>query len=195
MKNQIKKLVYEKKFVDSPDGDTIARWKISSWKIFILLIVILSILLVIYAYVATPSPSNFLGNILFYAIVIVGAVAVLWVVGNGAYKARKLIAGFFLAFILILTFYWGLGAVLTHFNILEFYFDGWSLWVMITVLAGLGARRIDGELDRSDVGFGLLVLIICIGANIPIANGAGFLKNLDALIYKILGWSTNFINL
>lgn len=194
MKGQIKKLFFNKHFVDTPGSEPSAEWRLSPWKIFFCLIAGFISLIILYAFLATPEPSDFLGNMLFYAIVIVGAIAVLWVAGVGAYKFRKTIAGFFIAFILILTVYWFLGFLLNHFNILSFHMGGWALWFMITILAGLGAKRIDGSLDRNDVGYGLLVFIICLGANIPVANGQGFLWNLDNLILQVLGWGSLVTN-
>jgi len=188
MKGQLKKLIYTKKFIDSPTGEPTAEWHLSPWKVFFMLLASFISLIILYAFFATPEPSNFLGNVLFYGIVLLGAIIVLWVAGNTIYKGRKLIAGFFLAFILILTFYWILGTILNHYNILNFHLGGWSLWIMITILAGLGAKRIDGNLDRNDVGYGLLVFIICIGANIPIANGNGFLWNLDNFLVHVIDW-------
>lgn len=189
MKGQIKKLFYNKRFVDTPGGEPTAEWKLAPWKIFLFLLVGFIVLIILYGLFATPNPENFYGNMVFYGIVIVGAIAVLWVAFSGAYKFRKVIAGFFLAFILILTFYWVLGFVLTSYNILSFHMGGYALWFMITILAGLGAKRIDGSLDRNDVGYGLLVFIVCIGANIPISNGQGFLFNLDNLAMSLLGWT------
>jgi hypothetical protein len=189
MSGQLKKLFYDKRFVDSPDGEASAKWSLSPWKVFTYILAGFIGLIIIYAFVATPDPHNFLGNIVFYAIVIVGAVAVLWLVGNGIYKGRKLISGFFLSFILIISFYWALGFLLNYFNILSFHMGGYALWFMITVLAGIGANKIDGNLNRSDVGYGLLVFLICIGSNIPIANGQGFLWNLDNFILSLLGVS------
>jgi hypothetical protein len=191
MKGQLKKLFYNKKLVDTPGGEPSAEWRISPWKVFVMLITAMILLIIFYAYVATPSPSYFLGNMIFYGIVIIGAVAVLWVLGATIYKGRKLITGFFIAFILILTFYWLLGFILGTFLVLNFHMGGYSLWIMITILAGLGAKRIDGSLDKSDVGYGLLILIVCIGANIPISNEQGFLWNLDNLIESVLCYSEN----
>ena len=190
MQGQLKKLFFNKRLIDSPGGEPSAEWKLSPLKVFFCIIAGFVSLIILYAFLATPEPSNFLGNVLFYTIIIVGAVAVLWIAGAGAYKARKLIAGFFIAFILILTFYWFLGFLLGYFDILSFHMGGWALWFMITIISSIGANKINGELDRSDVFYGLLVFIICIGSNIPVANGQGFLWNLDNLILTVLGWGS-----
>ena len=194
MQGQIKKLFFNKRFIDTPGGEPSAEWSISPWKVFLCLLAGFISLIILYAFLATPEPSNFLGNMVFYAIVIVGAVAVLWIAGAGVYKGRKLIAGFFIAFILIITFYWFLGFLLGHFEILSFHMGGWALWFLVAVLSFWGAKRLDQSLDRNDVGYGLLVFIICLGANIPISNGQGFLWNLDNLILTALGWGSLLTN-
>ena len=190
MQGQLKKLFFNKRLIDSPGGEPSAEWRVSPLKVFFCLIAGFVSLIILYAFLATPEPSNFLGNVLFYAIIIVGAVAVLWIAGAGVYKGRKLIAGFFIAFILILTFYWFLGFLLNYSGILTFHMGGYSLWFLVTVLAFWGAKRLDQNIDRNDVLYSLLVFIACIGANIPIANEQGFLWNLDNLILTVLGWSS-----
>ena len=186
MKNQLKKLIYNKTPVDKPE--TIAEWRLSPWKVFFLLISIIVFLIVFYAYVFTSDPKEFLGNVMFYSIIIICVIAVLWAIGSTAIKGRKLIAGFFIAFILILTFYWIFGAILSYFGIMEFHMGGYAVWILITILAGLGAKRIDGNLDRHDVAFGLLVFVVLIGANIPLNQHGGFLANIDHFIEMVRGW-------
>ena len=186
MKNQLKKLLYNKAPVDKPEA--IAEWRLSPWKVFFLLLSIVIFLIIFYAYMFTSNPKEFLGNVVFYSIIIVCAIAAIWVVGSTMVKGRKLISGFFIAFILILTFYWILGSVLSYFNIMEFHLGGYSTWMLITILAGLGAKRIDGNLDRHDVGFALLVFIVLIGANIPLNSNGGFLANLDKFVETVKGW-------
>ena len=193
MKNQLKKLLYTKHFVDSPSGEKIAEWHLSPWKVFFFLLAIMIFLIIFYAYVFTTDPKEFLGNVVFYSIVIICAIAVLWVVASTVIKGRKLIAGFFLAFILILTFYWLLGAILSWLGILQFHMGGYAVWILMTILAGMGAKRIDGNLDRNDVGFGLLVFVILLGANIPLNQHGGFLANIDHFIEVLKGWIPAFL--
>lgn len=184
MGQQLKKLLYNKRLVDTGDGKAIAEWKISPWKVFFLLIAIAIALIVIYGLFFTGDGSGeFFGNAIFYSIVIIVAIAIIWITATTALKFKQRIVGFFIGFILILTFYWGLGTALNYFGILEFHMGGYSLWILITVLAGLGAKRIDGNLDRNDVGFGLLVFIVVLGANIPITDTGGFLAMLDNVIF------------
>ena len=77
MKQQLKKLLYTKHFVDSPSGETIAEWRLSPWKVFFFLLAIMIFLIVFYAYVFTTDPKEFLGNVVFYSIIIICAIAVL----------------------------------------------------------------------------------------------------------------------
>lgn len=193
MKQHLKKLLYTKHFADSSEGETIAEWRLSPWKVFFALLAVMIFLIIFYAYVFTSDPKQFLGDVVFYSIIIVSAIAVLWAIGSTVIKGRRLISGFFIAFILILTFYWMLGAILSYFNILQFHMGGYALWVLMTILAGLGAKRIDGNLDRNDVGFGLLVFVIMIGANIPLNSNGGFLANIDHFIDVVTAWSPSFL--
>lgn len=185
---QFKKLLYDKKLKDTPNGEAIGVWKINPWKVFFAFIASAVGLIILYGLLFTggeEGSSNFFGNAIFYGVVILIAVGILYIACHTALKFRKIITGFFLAFILIMTVYWGLGLLFGHFNLLNFHQGGWSLWVLISLLAGLGAKRIDGNLDRNDIGYGFLVLIILLGANLPVANGQGFLWNMDNLINTI----------
>jgi len=179
---QWRKLFYTKHLSDQYG----VVWKISTWKVFFILIAIAVALIIIYAFLFTSDAGVFLGDILFYSIVIILAVAFLWLTANTAIKSKKIITGFFIAFILILVLYWVLSLVFGYFGWIEFHMGGYSLWVLISILALMGARRIDGSLDKNDVGYGLLVFIVLLGANIPITDTGGFLANLDSLVEKVL---------
>jgi hypothetical protein len=187
MANQFKKLVYNKKMVDYGDAGAIAEWKLSPWKVFFVLMAVATILTVVYAYFFTSNPKEFLGTIIFYVIVILAVIAILYLTASTAGKFRNLLTGFMIAFILILVLYWFLGVLLGYFEIIEFH-TGYSLWILISALAYMGAKRIDGNLDRHDIGFGLLAFIVLMGANIPINETGGFLANLDNLINMIFGF-------
>jgi len=184
--SQLKKLVFDKKLTDVAPGKSIATWKINPWKLFFLMIGIAVLLIAIYGlfFVQPGGQGDFFGGILFYVIVLVVAIAILWIVVANALKFRKMIFGFFLAFILIICLYWFLGAVLGYFKVLDFHMGGYSLWILITILAGIGAKRIDGDLDKMDVLYGLLVLLIIVGANLPITGECGFLALLDKNIFE-----------
>jgi len=178
---QWKKLFYTKHLSDQHG----VIWKISTWKVFFILISLAIALIIIYAFLFTGDAGVFLGDILFYSIVLIIAVAILWLTTNTVLKFKKIISGFFIAFILILVLYWTLSLVFGYCNLMEFFMGGYSLWILISILSFMGARRIDGSLDKNDVGYGLLVLIVLIGANIPITEAGGFLANLDGLFEKI----------
>ncbi len=188
MAEQLKKLVYDKKFIDSDDGGAIAKWKVSPWKVFFIMIAVSISLIILYGFLFTSDSESFFGQIVFYGIVLIAAIAIIWLSTNTLLKFRKIISGFIIAFILILVFYWALNTVFGTYNLLDFHQGGYTLWLLITILAGMGAKRIDGNLDKNDVGYGLLVFIVLIGANIPINNGQGFLWNMDNLISTITGF-------
>jgi hypothetical protein len=185
--SQFKKLAYNKTFTDTSQG-IIAIWKISPWKIFTILLSISIFLTIAYAYFFTSDPRDFLGTLIFYAIVIIIIIAILFVTAGAAGKFRGILTGFLIAFILILVFYYVLGAILGFFNILNFQMGGYTLWLVISFLAYKGAKRIDGELDKNDVGYALLILLILVGANLPINNTGGFLANVDSLIQTVINF-------
>jgi len=187
MGQQLKKLFFDKKLTDSGKG-IIATWKTNPWKIFGVLFSLGILGIIVYGFLFSGNPNNFFGNVVFYAIVIVIAIAVIYILASSALKFRKLIVGFLIAFILIFVFYWALGLVFTYAGLIkDWHLGGYSLFIVLIALAGIGAKRIDGNLDRADVMYGLLVFLILCGINIPIANNVGFLANLDNLIGKILG--------
>lgn len=188
MSQQLKKLLYDKKFVDNGKGESIAEWRLSTIKVFLLFITIAVSLVIVYGFLFTEGQNqqNFFGNMIFYSVVICLAIGILWIVTRGIIKLRKLIVGFMIAFILLLVFYWFLGFLFEYANLMNFQMGGHALWILLVFLAGLGAKRIDGELDRNDVGYGFLVMIVMIGANIPIIENQGFLATFDNFILNNL---------
>jgi hypothetical protein len=183
--SQIRKLAFNKTLVDDGQGGALAIWKLSPWKIFTIMITIAIGLTIIYAYYYTPDPRDFLGTLIFYAIVIALAIAIIFFTAGSMGKFRGIATGFLIVFILILVFYWTLGVILNYVHLLTFH-NGYTLWIVISALAYMGAKRLDGDLDRRDVMFGFLVFLVLIGANIPINDTGGFLANLDNLIATIL---------
>jgi len=181
-----KKLLFDKKLTDIAPGQTIAQWKINPWKLFAIMIASAVFLIVIYGtfFIQPKGKGDFYGSIIFYVIVILVAIAIIWIVFMKALNFKKIIYGFFLGFILILVLYWILGAILGYFHLMKFQMGGYALWIMITILAGIGAKRIDGDLDKKDVGFGLLVFLVVIGANLPITAQGGFLYLLDTNVFS-----------
>jgi CDP-diglyceride synthetase len=186
MPGQLKKLFYNKTFVDNPDGATLAQWKISPWKIFALLLSLVIAVIFVYGWFFTSNKQDFYGNILFYAIILAIAILGIWIVGKKAWDFKQRVTYFLIAFILIWVFYWVLSLVFSYVHLMTFHMGGTTLWVIISLLAFLGAKRIDGSLDRNDVFFGFLVFLVCIGGNIPMNANGGFLANTDIIVAKIL---------
>jgi len=188
MAQQLKKLFYNKQFVDKPDGTTLAEWKISPWKIFAVLLSLVIAVIFIYGWFFTANKQDFYGNVLFYAIILAIAVLGIWIVGKKAWDFKQRVTYFLIAFILIWVFYWVLSLVFDYVKLggVTFHMGGTTLWVIISLLAFLGAKRIDSQIDRNDVFFALLVLVVIIGANIPMNANGGFLANTDLIIAKIM---------
>lgn len=186
MAGQLKKLFYNKRFIDSPDGNAIAEWKIAPWKVFGISLALIVLLIVVYGWFFTANKQDFFGNVIFYAIVIVLAIVGIWIAGKKAMDFKQRITYFLIAFILIWVFYWVLSLLFSYAGMLSFYMGGPALWTIISLLSFLGAKRIDGELDKNDIFFGCLVLLVILGANIPMNATGGFLANVDAIINKVM---------
>ena len=170
--SQIRKLFYNKQFVDKGGGQTIAEWKIAPWKVFAFFISLAVAMILIYAFFFTKDTQNFLGNVLFYSIVLVLSIAAIWLVGNKAISMKQRLTYFIIAFILIWLMYWVFSVIFGYTGLMKFYMGGYILWVIISIMAFMGAKRIDNHLDRNDVLFSLLVLAVFIGANIPMTSTA-----------------------
>jgi len=183
--SQLKKLVYNKRLIDGGEGKPIARWSISPWKVFFLFLAIAILMILVYGFFIIPQAEqqSYFGNLIFYAIVICITIAIIWILAQSAIKFRQMIAGFMIAFILILVLYYVLGLIFGYAHLMNFHM-GAGTWILITFLSGLGAKRIDGDLDRKDIGYGLLVLLVLIGANIPISGTDGFLAMLDKIVFS-----------
>lgn len=166
-------------------------WKLSTWKVVAWLMFVLVILVILYS-LFVEDQAGFFQELIFYAIITVIVIAIVWVAVGIFSKSRKIFTGFILAWILILGLYMFLGFIFSISNIMEFHY-GFTTWSVITVLSLLGAKRIDGNLDKSDVGYGLLVLLVLVIGNVPIFENGGFLAQLDS----VLGWIVSrlsFIN-
>ena len=186
MAQQLKKLFYNKQFVDKPDGTTLAEWKISPWKIFAVLLSLVIAVIFIYGWFFTSNKQDFYGNVLLYAIILAIAILGIWILGKKAWDFKQRVTYFLIAFILIWVFYWVLSLVFDYTGLMKFHMGGPTLWTIISLLAFLGAKRIDSNLDKNDVFFGFLVFVILIGANIPMNATGGFLANVDGIIAKIM---------
>jgi len=185
---QWKKLFFNKHFSDTQG----VSWKPSTWKVVAWLMFILAILIVLYSFFV-ENQADFFQEVVFYAIITVIVIAIVWVVVGLFSKSRKIFTGFMLAWILILGLYMFLGFIFSIANIMEFHY-GFTTWTVITFLSLLGAKRIDGSLDKNDVGYGLLVLLIIIIGNVPIFENGGFLAQLDSVL-TFIAERLNFINI
>jgi hypothetical protein len=186
----LKKIFYNKTYTDYGTGEKIAKWTLSPWKVFIFFLTIAFLFTIIYGYYFSGDPPSFFGNLLFYIIIIIIAIAIIYVLASTVSKFRKLFFGFVISLVLIFVVYWGVGLLFHYTGLIEnWHMGGYTLWILLVGLAGMGAKNIDGDLDKKDVFFGLLVLLVIIGVNIPFANNMGFIGNVDALISKILGLS------
>jgi hypothetical protein len=183
MAQQFKKLLYNKHFTDSGG---LAKWKLAPWKVFgiFLLLSIASILL--YAFFFTKDPRATLGNVLFYAIILIIAILAIYLVGNKAWSVKNRIAYFLITFIVLWVVYFVMYLVFGYVGI-KFYIGGYALWTIIAILAGLGGSKylFDNEINRKDFIFAGLVFIVFLGANLPMNSTGGFLANLDKLLTTI----------
>ena len=187
MSKQLKKLVYDKHFIDTADGATIAEWKISPWKMALIFFGLVVASILVYAQFFTKDPQNFLGNVLFYAIILILAIVGIWLVGGKAWSIKNRIAYFLLTFIILWVVYFGMSLLFGYFGF-NFYIGGYALWAIISILAGWGSTKLfDKEINRMDVFFALVVFLVFVGANLPMNETGGFLANFDALI----GWILN----
>ena len=186
MGNQLRKLLYNKQFVDSSTG--IARWKLSQWKVISVFLLLSISAILVYAYFFTKDPKEFLGTVLFYAIVLILAILVLWLIGNKAWSLKKRIGYFILAYVILIVIYFAMSALFGYFG-LKFYIGGYILFILIGVLAGIASSKyiVDEEINRKDVILGAIVFFVFLGCNLHLNNTGSFLANVDALISKILG--------
>jgi len=185
---QLKKILYDKEFIDSGDGVTIARWKISKWKAFFLFLGLSILSIVIYAYSFTKNPQDFFANMMFYAIVLVLAIVGIWLVGSKAWGLKNLIAYFILTFIILWVVYFAMSLLFGYLG-LKFYIGGYALWSILAILSGWGSTKLfDSEINKKDLFFALIVFLVFVGANLPMNSTGGFLANFDKLLTTIFSF-------
>ena len=188
---QLKKLLYTR-YTSDKYG---VVWKLSTYKVLLWLIVAIFGLILLYSFFISDQ-ADFLKNILFYSIVILIIVAVLWVVARVAWKTRKTIGGFFIAFILIIVVYFVLDLIFGFVGLFNFHY-GLSTWLVVGITAGLGSSRIDGNLTKDDVFYAVLVLLIIWGGNLPVFENGGFFQTVDefgAFVLSKLPWVASFFS-
>jgi len=85
-----------------------------------------------------------------------------------------------------------LGAVFSYVGWMDFHY-GFTVWVTISCLSALGAKRLDGNLTKDDFFYGMLVLIVLVIGNVPIFESGGFFAQVDNLI-NLASSKLSFIN-
>jgi hypothetical protein len=186
---QLKKILYDKEFIDSGDGVTIAQWKISKWKAFFLFLGLAILSIVIYAYAFTKDPQNFFANVVFYGVVLILAIVGLWLVGSKAWSLKNRIAHFLLTFIVLWVVYFAMSILFGYLG-MKFYIGGYALWAIISILASLGGGSylFDSEINRKDFIFMGIVFLVFLGSNLPMNSTGGFLANFDKLLTTIFSF-------
>ena len=184
---QWRKLIYNKKYSDVQG----VIWKLSPIKVLLWMLAITIILILTFSFFQEDQTS-YLRNVLFYSIIIMIIMMIAWIVAMFVLKSRKLFIGFIIAWILILGLYIVLGAVFSYVGWMDFHY-GFTVWVTISCLSALGAKRLDGNLTKDDFFYGMLVLIVLVIGNVPIFESGGFFAQVDNLI-NLASSKLSFIN-
>ena len=187
---QWRKLIYNKRYSDVQG----VIWKLSPIKVLLWMLAITIILILTFSFFQEDQFS-YLQDVLFYSIIIMIIMMVVWVVAMFVVKSRKLFVQFLIAWILILGLYWILGMACQVTGLFPNGFHyGVCTWILISALALMAKNIGDQSLDKRDIFYAMLVLIIVFIANAPIfSGGIGFLAQVDS----VLGWiasKLSFIN-
>jgi len=184
--SHLRKLLFTKKFSDYEGY----KWTFSVYKAIAWCIVILVVSIILYGMFIAGNSKEFFGNVLFYTILISIALIVLLFISGTLKKFRTVMTRFFILIIIITFVYAILGIIFKTFTNMTFYV-GYSTWILLTVLAGWGAKNdkvFNGNLDRHDVFYSLVIFVAMVGANFPITSDGGFLQNLDLFVKRILSF-------
>lgn len=187
---QWRKLVFNKKYSDQQG----VIWKLSAWKVAMWLIAIIVVLIAAFSFFQEDQ-GDFLRNVLFYSIITMILILIVWIATAFVWKARKIFYRFLIGWILLLGVYLVLGFVCQASGLYPNGFHyGFSTWVLLSTLA-LGARNVgDGSVDRKDVFYTMLVVIVFFVGNAPIfSGGIGFLEQVDILL-ALIAEKLSFIN-
>lgn len=187
---QWKKLIFNKRHSDVQG----VIWKLSPIKVLLWMIAITIILILTFSYFQEDQFS-YLQDVLFYSIIIMIIMMIVWVVAIFVLKSRKLFVQFLIGWILILGLYWVLGMACQVTGLFPNGFHyGACTYILISALALMAKNVGDQSLDKRDVFYAMLILIVIFIANAPIfSDGMGFLAQVDS----ILGWimsRLSFIN-
>lgn len=179
---QFKKLWYNKRISDSGTGYV---WRLSPIKVTLWFIGIIIALVLLYSFFVTDQMA-YLRNFIFYAIVIMIIMLVVWVVASFIIKSRKFFTRFLISWILLLGLYLLLGFICRAIGLMAFHF-GVATWLVISVLAVIATKNVgDGSLDKKDVFFTLMVIIVFFVGNAPVFESGGFLAQVDWIIGFIM---------
>lgn len=187
---QFKKLFYSKSYSDTKG----VIWRLSPWKVLFWMIAITIVLVLLFS-LFQDDQGDYLQNILFYSIIIMIVVMVGWVVAIFVVKSRKLLVQFLLGWILILGLYWVLGMACQISGLFPNGFHyGFTTWILISALALMAKNIGDGSLDRRDIFYAMLIILVIFIANAPIfSDNMGFLAQVDSMISGMVAW-LSFIN-
>ena len=175
----LKKLLFTKKLTDYGEY----KWTFSFGKAMVWSVIFLILFILIYGFFIAENPHDFFGMIIFIGILISVASFIILLTVGSIKKARKFIGKFFLILVGLIFAYYVIGLVIS--NYLWNFYVGYSTWFLLVTLAGFGATRdyiFNGNLDRHDVFYCLLIFICFVGANIPFYHDKGFLENFDGVI-------------
>jgi len=175
----LKKLLFTKKLTDYGDY----KWAFSYNKAMAWSIVFLILFIFIYGFFIAENTHEFFGRVLFIAILICIAIFLILLAVGSIKKSKKFIGKFLLLIVGIIFAYYVIGIIFSQY--LWGFYSGYSTWLLIVALAGYGASRdyiFNGNLDRHDIFYCLLIFICFVGANIPFYQDKSFLENLDGLI-------------
>ena len=175
----LKKLLFTKKLTDYGDY----KWAFSYNKAMAWSIVFLILFIFIYGFFIAEDTHEFFGRVLFIAILICIAIFLILLAVGSIKKSKKFIGKFLLLIVGIIFAYYVIGIIFSQY--LWGFYSGYSTWLLIVALAGYGASRdyiFNGNLDRHDIFYCLLIFICFVGANIPFYHDKSFLENLDGLI-------------
>ena len=178
----LKKLLFTKKFTDYGEY----KWAFSYNKAMAWSVSFLVLFILIYGFFIAKDTHEFFGKVLFVAILISIAVFLILLAVGSIKKSKKFIGKFFLLIVGIIFAYYVIGLIFSQY--LWGFYSGYSTWFLIVALAGYGASRdyiFNGNLDRHDVFYCLLIFICFVGANIPFYHNKSFLENMDGIINMI----------
>ncbi len=185
MANHLKKLVFDKKKTDiGEDGGV--KWRFSFVKGMAISLVLLLFFILIYGFLLAPNSQKFFSDVVFWGAIACVAIFVFLLVTRTVKKSREYFGQFMLIFCVMIGVYAAVGWIWSRF-FFDFYV-GYSTFIIFGILAGYGATRpyiLNGDLDRNDIFYVFLIIVVLLGANVPIISGAGFLERVDPILLML----------